>query len=93
MEFDALRAGARESVDDLLRYEPEFVRTAKVLEIVDRTMFELGYANVAISEEFGGSGLDLLTRTAITIEFSRMSGKAGPAHWLKHGEPNVTQVK
>lgn len=71
-EAEELRARTREVVDDLLQHEPEFHRTGQVPEIVDRTMFDLGYAGIAISEEYGGTDLDLLTRVAINMEFSRM---------------------
>lgn len=71
-EVETLRSSTRELVDDLLKYESEFHRTGIVPQIVDRTLFDLGYAGLAIPEEYGGSGLDLISRVAITIELSRM---------------------
>lgn len=78
MDFDLppdaehLRATTRDVVDSLMQHEPEFHRTGAVPAIVDQTLFELGYAGLAIAEDYGGSALDLLTRAAITIELSRM---------------------
>jgi acyl-CoA dehydrogenase len=71
-EAEALRVSTREVVDDLLRHEPEFHRTGVVPPVVDETLFRMGYAGIAVPEEFGGTDLDLLTRTAVTIELSRM---------------------
>ncbi|MEO8299289.1 MAG: acyl-CoA dehydrogenase family protein [Burkholderiales bacterium] len=77
-DAQAMQRATREVVDDLLKLEPQFHENDVVPAGVDETLAQLGYYGMAISPEYGGTGIDKVTSALVQLELARLPPQFWP---------------
>jgi acyl-CoA dehydrogenase len=71
-DVEQMRAATRRLVDDLMEYEPEFLRTNTVPAVVHESFREMGIYGLRVPEAFGGSALGMVATVAVVSELGRL---------------------
>lgn len=74
-----MQSSTREVVNDLLKHESTFHETGEVPEQVHKTLREVGYYGLTISDEYGGTNVDKVTSALVQLELARMPPQFWPS--------------